>query len=219
MRETDRLSRKQWMQVRKRRNRDLIQKLKMERGCADCGYNKHPAALDFDHLPEAGKLYQVSTMTMASIETLLAELAKCEVVCANCHRIRTHDRATAARPPVGVITPVPKTRRTNPLQEARAFARQIDVGQPQHLIAARANRSQSFVSNRLKLLRLPAPMLEALESSYTKEATDPWPIMDAIAFVNEAKGDQTLMLAAYELRHQRPDLSPAALIRICAGAT
>jgi hypothetical protein len=31
--------------------RAYIQSIKMERGCTDCGYREHPAALDFDHLP------------------------------------------------------------------------------------------------------------------------------------------------------------------------
>lgn len=66
--------------------------MKVERGCVDCGYNAHPAALDFDHLPGTEKLYRVCTMAGMSRKLIDAEIAKCEVVCANCHRIRTAER-------------------------------------------------------------------------------------------------------------------------------
>ncbi len=66
--------------------------LKVERGCADCGYNAHPAALDFDHLPGAEKVAGLSTLANAAWARVLEEIAKCEVVCANCHRIRTANR-------------------------------------------------------------------------------------------------------------------------------
>jgi hypothetical protein len=83
----------------KRRNReryDQIVALKLAQGCADCGYNAHPAALDFDHRPGEVKLFTVSLgSTSKGIQTLLAEVAKCDVVCANCHRVRTWERSQA----------------------------------------------------------------------------------------------------------------------------
>jgi hypothetical protein len=79
-----------------RRQRQLlayIQQVKLERGCADCGYNAHPAALDFDHLPGTEKLHRIATMAAGNCRAKIdAEMAKCEVVCANCHRIRTAQR-------------------------------------------------------------------------------------------------------------------------------
>jgi hypothetical protein len=81
--------------VTERRNKLLayIQAIKLERGCTDCGYNDHPSALEFDHLPGFVKEHRIATMsggpTKAKID---AEIAKCEVVCANCHRIRTANR-------------------------------------------------------------------------------------------------------------------------------
>jgi hypothetical protein len=72
-----------------------IQSIKLERGCADCGYNAHPAALDFDHLPEFEKRYKMSTVAAGISKALIeAEIEKCEVVCANCHRVRTANRRT-----------------------------------------------------------------------------------------------------------------------------
>jgi len=67
---------------------------KLERGCADCGYDKSPHALDFDHPPGVEKETEVSKLYRfkAPIEKIIAEMEKCEVVCANCHRIRTVER-------------------------------------------------------------------------------------------------------------------------------
>ncbi len=71
---------------------ERINAIKLERGCADCGYNAHPAALDFDHLPGAEKWRGVSRLMTVRWEKVAEEIAKCEVVCANCHRIRTAER-------------------------------------------------------------------------------------------------------------------------------
>jgi len=65
--------------------------LKINKGCADCGINDY-RLLDFDHL--ANKKYTISHMVSGnySLETVLNEVSKCEVVCSNCHRIRTVTR-------------------------------------------------------------------------------------------------------------------------------
>jgi hypothetical protein len=67
-----------------------VGELKMRLGCTDCGYNAHPAALDFDHTD--GKTRNVGKLR--SMRAVLEEIErhKCEVVCANCHRIRTNNR-------------------------------------------------------------------------------------------------------------------------------
>lgn len=84
---------------RRRRQREVlayIQAIKLERGCADCGFRDHPAALDFDHLPGFIKEHKVATLAAGAKRSKIdAELAKCEVVCANCHRIRTAERRAA----------------------------------------------------------------------------------------------------------------------------
>ncbi len=74
------------------KHRKRLQELKMVMGCVDCGYAGHPEALDFDHIPERGpKLFGLGAVRMAWA-TVLVEIAKCDVVCANCHRIRTAER-------------------------------------------------------------------------------------------------------------------------------
>lgn len=69
-----------------------IQALKLERGCIDCGYSAHSEALDFDHRPGVEKLFTIGESVTRSWETVLAEIAKCDVRCANCHRIITAER-------------------------------------------------------------------------------------------------------------------------------
>ena len=64
--------------------------------CSDCGGRFEPCCMDFDHLPGADKLMEVSALRGSTREKLEAEIAKCELVCANCHRIRTRDRRNAA---------------------------------------------------------------------------------------------------------------------------
>jgi len=47
--------------------------------------------MDFDHV-RGEKLGTVSDLIFGEIENLLDEMDKCELVCANCHRIRTNAR-------------------------------------------------------------------------------------------------------------------------------
>jgi hypothetical protein len=70
--------------------RDLINKIKTEHGCAMCGFNGHPAALDFNHVA-GNKLFSVSQDPKVALHKLLAEIEKCEILCANCHRVHTFE--------------------------------------------------------------------------------------------------------------------------------
>ena len=60
--------------------------------CADCGNIYHPCAMDFDHLDPALKDKDVSKLATFGWSRIKQEIAKCELVCANCHRIRTYNR-------------------------------------------------------------------------------------------------------------------------------
>ena len=63
--------------------------------CADCGCSYPYYVMDFDHREGETKLCNVSALNRhrrVSMQKLLEELAKCDVVCANCHRERTHQR-------------------------------------------------------------------------------------------------------------------------------
>ncbi len=58
--------------------------------CFDCG-NKFPSyVMDFDHRDPKSKMGLVSRLVRWSWKKLEEEALKCDVVCANCHRIRTY---------------------------------------------------------------------------------------------------------------------------------
>lgn len=74
--------------------REYIDGLKLSTGCADCGYNAASVALEFDHRPGTLKLCEITRFRngAGTWDQMLAEIAKCEIVCSNCHRIRTFTR-------------------------------------------------------------------------------------------------------------------------------
>ena len=71
----------------------LMSELKSQ-PCLDCGGSFPVCAMDFDHRPGTVKKYNVGSMFAHhySRELIESELAKCDLVCANCHRVRTRDR-------------------------------------------------------------------------------------------------------------------------------
>jgi hypothetical protein len=64
------------------------------RPCIDCGITYPSCVMDFDHV-RGIKRFEISNAVITGYtgEKLANELAKCELVCANCHRIRTYNRA------------------------------------------------------------------------------------------------------------------------------
>ena len=64
--------------------------------CVDCGRHFHFAAMDWEH-PEDNKLANVSDLVRKAYSKarILEEIAKCELVCACCHRIRTYERSVS----------------------------------------------------------------------------------------------------------------------------
>lgn len=65
---------------------EYIRKLK-ESPCTDCKVSYPYYVMDFDHLDN--KEFKLSSRGNKGISRIKAEIAKCELVCANCHRIRT----------------------------------------------------------------------------------------------------------------------------------
>jgi len=66
----------------------------LEHPCVECGEDD-PVVLEFDHLPEFEKSFEIGravTSSTRSWESILIEMEKCEVVCCNCHRRRTFKR-------------------------------------------------------------------------------------------------------------------------------
>lgn len=78
------------------RNRRAVFEFLQEHACTDCG-EKDPVVLEFDHLRD--KSFNISTGVQSAygLGRLLGEIAKCEVVCANCHRRRTYAREKSYR--------------------------------------------------------------------------------------------------------------------------
>lgn len=60
--------------------------------CADCGGHFPACAMDFDHKDSTKKRASVSDLVNKSWHAIADEIAKCDIVCANCHRIRSHQR-------------------------------------------------------------------------------------------------------------------------------
>ena len=58
--------------------------------CADCGGTFHPCQYDFHHIDPSTKVAGVTQLCQngRKMETILAEAAKCVLLCANCHRLR-----------------------------------------------------------------------------------------------------------------------------------
>lgn len=83
------------VKTRKRLLINLIETYKSGKRCVDCNcVPNYTCVLDFDHLPKYTKIMEVSVMVRRgqSWESILKEIQKCELVCANCHRIRTWNR-------------------------------------------------------------------------------------------------------------------------------
>jgi len=60
--------------------------------CMDCEQTFPPYVMDFDHA-RGDKVFEIgSRLTSRSWDAILVEAIKCDVVCANCHRIRTAER-------------------------------------------------------------------------------------------------------------------------------
>ena len=90
-REIERVRRRQGARL------DLLRELR-RRPCADCDRRYEPHQMDFDHRNPPTKSFRLSSSRgmLAGEADLRREIAKCDVVCANCHRVRTI-RAERAR--------------------------------------------------------------------------------------------------------------------------
>lgn len=61
--------------------------------CKRCGYDKHPAAMEFHHLRD--KDFTIANVANKSWDVIKKELDKCELLCSNCHRIEHSNRTDA----------------------------------------------------------------------------------------------------------------------------
>jgi hypothetical protein len=73
------------------RRRDFVRSVK-SRPCADCGIQYPYYVMDFDHRDGELKMYELNSVVRMTMRDIIDEIGKCDVVCANCHRERTHQR-------------------------------------------------------------------------------------------------------------------------------
>lgn len=76
----------------RRRKAKLIRTFK-EVPCTDCRIRWPYYVMQLDHV-RGKKLFNLSAAIRrnVSVDRILAEIEKCEAVCANCHSIRSHSR-------------------------------------------------------------------------------------------------------------------------------
>jgi hypothetical protein len=73
-----------------KKGRAFVDNLK-DNPCMDCGIKYPPYIMQFDHV-RGTKKYNVSLTLCHSKKSILEEVAKCDLVCANCHAERTYQR-------------------------------------------------------------------------------------------------------------------------------
>lgn len=80
--------------VRHRRQMTSLVTEMKRRPCLDCRQSFHPCAMDFDHRNPKTKISEVASMVGGrySKADIMAEIKKCDLVCSNCHRVRTYKR-------------------------------------------------------------------------------------------------------------------------------
>jgi hypothetical protein len=85
----DRARKERNRQLQKERTRELLWELLCNSQCKNCG-NPDPEVLEFDHRDPSEKNFNVSEMIgVNSWKKILEEIAKCDILCANCHKKRT----------------------------------------------------------------------------------------------------------------------------------
>lgn len=72
--------------IHKAKTKKFLDDYKELRGCRRCNF-KDPRALQFHHRDPSTKLFNIANKKRANMDRLMAEIAKCDVICANCHFI------------------------------------------------------------------------------------------------------------------------------------
>lgn len=83
------------VKLRPIKNKDNRLKLNLikQRACTDCDLYYPPEAMDFDHINPENKIANISYLVRTvGIRKTILEAKKCEIVCSNCHIIRTKKR-------------------------------------------------------------------------------------------------------------------------------
>ncbi len=73
------------------KRRYILNQLK-NKPCFDCQGWFEPCQMDWDHLDPNTKLFSVNKSMTRPLKETLEEIKKCQLVCSNCHRLRTWKR-------------------------------------------------------------------------------------------------------------------------------
>src|SRR5882672_3695163 len=107
--------------------------------CLDCGGTFPPHVMDFDHRDPATKSFSLAAdkVLLKNRALLEIEVSKCDVICANCHRIRTATQLAAGIVAPG-FRPSDKPARTPELQKHREDQRRRRREQMEVLVRLRS---------------------------------------------------------------------------------
>jgi hypothetical protein len=83
------ISQKEYRRKIRDRNREYVRQIKESNPCTDCEQFYHYSQMDFDHIDLKKQNIAKLVNSEASIKTIKQEMAKCQLVCSNCHRLRT----------------------------------------------------------------------------------------------------------------------------------
>jgi hypothetical protein len=78
--------------MRQKENKEYLERARSNGKCVDCG-ESNPLLLQFHHRDGKEK-YVIGMYTRWSLNRLKEEIAKCDILCANCHIIRHHNEQT-----------------------------------------------------------------------------------------------------------------------------
>ena len=73
------------------RVRNYVNEIKASKPCMDCGCFFHHHAMDFDH--RLGEIKVKDVSKMFTFNAVNEEIKKCDLICSNCHRVRTWKRS------------------------------------------------------------------------------------------------------------------------------
>lgn len=81
----------QYLREKGRAFREWVDSLKAGKPCMDCSGTFPPYVMEYDHV-RGEKRHSIGNMANHKRERVLEEIAKCELVCCACHRVRSHNR-------------------------------------------------------------------------------------------------------------------------------
>lgn len=82
---------RQYHKIWKRRTKDWFWEFKKTLKCETCGFS-HPAALHFHHKRDKKNLVSRMVQMNSNREMIALEVAKCQVLCANCHAVTHYEQ-------------------------------------------------------------------------------------------------------------------------------